>query len=89
VYDVPADSISKFIKAYGSAGDWARLFARAEGFVRTELYRSAEAQARFVTVDVWSNEAAWQAFVNRWGAAYAVLEPLAAGGTLLVEGSQE
>lgn len=92
-YDVPADSIAGFIEAYGPAGDWATLFARTEGFVRTELYRNTDAPARFVTVDVWSSEAAWQAFADRWGAAYAELdarlEPLAAGGTLLVEGSRQ
>ena len=66
-YDVPADSIAGFTDAYGPAGDWARLFARADGFVRTELYRNTDTPARFVTVDVWSSEAAWQAFSDRWG----------------------
>jgi heme-degrading monooxygenase HmoA len=92
-YDVPADSVTDFTAAYGSAGDWAKLFARAEGFVRTELYRSTEAPMRFVTVDVWSSEAAWHTFIDRWAAAYAELDarlqPLAAGGTFLVEGADE
>jgi heme-degrading monooxygenase HmoA len=92
-YDVPADSIAGFIEAYGSAGDWAKLFARADGFVRTELYRDTDAPTRFVTIDEWVSEAAWRAFADRWGAAYAELdarlEPLAAGGTLLVESSRQ
>ena len=38
------------------------------------------------------SEAAWQAFSNRWGPEYAELdamfESLAAGGSLLVEGTR-
>ena len=93
VYDVPVGSIAGFTDAYGPAGDWASLFARADGFVRTELYRNTDTPARFVTVDVWSSEAAWQAFSDRWGSEYeeldAMFESLAAGGSLLVEGTRQ
>ena len=90
-YEVPADRVDGFVAAYGPTGDWARLFARGDGFVRTELYRSAGSPTRFITVDRWRSKAAWQEFIDRWGLAYAdldaAMEPLAAGGTLLVEGS--
>jgi len=90
-YDVPADQVHRFVAAYGPTGDWARLFARGDGFARTELYRSTESADRFITVDTWRSRAAWQEFIDRWGLEYAeldeVLEPLAAGGTLVVEGS--
>ena len=90
-YDVPPDRVDSFVAAYGPAGDWARLFARGDGFARTELYRSTESPVRFITVDVWSSQAAWQGFLERWESAYAQLDealaPLAAGGTLMAEGS--
>jgi hypothetical protein len=90
-YEVPADQVDGFVAAYGPTGDWARLFARGDGFARTELYRSTESPTRFITVDLWRSQAAWQEFMGRWGLAYAeldqVMEPLAAGGNLLVEGS--
>ncbi len=90
-YEVPADRVDSFIAAYGPAGDWARLFARSDEFVRTELYRSTDAPSRFLTVDVWASRLAWQAFMDRWGSAYAELdaglESLAAGGTLVVRGT--
>ncbi|HKX65904.1 MAG TPA: antibiotic biosynthesis monooxygenase [Intrasporangium sp.] len=90
-YEVPADRVDGFVAAYGPTGDWARLFARGDGFVRTELYRSAGSPTRFITVDGWRSKAAWQQFIDRWELAYAdldaAMEPLAAGGTLLVEGS--
>ena len=91
-YDVPDDQVDGFVAAYGPTGEWARLFARSEGFVRTEVYRRADGRNRFITVDTWGSRAAWQAFLDRWGSAYAALdealEPLAAGGTLVVEGSR-
>ena len=91
-YDVPDDQVDGFVAAYGPTGEWARLFARGEGFVRTEVYRRADGRNRFITVDTWRSGAAWQAFLDRWGSAYAeldeALEPLAAGGTLVVEGSR-
>ena len=88
--DVPADQVASVVAAYGPSGDWARLFARGYGFAGTELYRSTERSDRFITVDRWRSRAAWQDFFDRWGLAYAeldkVMEPLAAGGTLVVEG---
>jgi heme-degrading monooxygenase HmoA len=90
-YDVSEESVDRFIAAYGPFGDWARLFARSAGFVRTELFRSTQTANRFVTLDVWSDQKAWQAFLDRWGEQYAELdatvESLAGGGTLLAEGS--
>jgi heme-degrading monooxygenase HmoA len=90
-YDMSEESVDVFITAYGPFGDWARLFARGDGFVRTELFRSTQTPTRFVTLDVWSSEQAWQAFLHGWGARYAeldaTLQSLAAGGTLLAEGT--
>jgi heme-degrading monooxygenase HmoA len=39
-YDVVPASAEEFQRAYGSAGAWAQLFRRADGFVGTELFRS-------------------------------------------------
>jgi heme-degrading monooxygenase HmoA len=90
-YDVSEESVDRFIAAYGPLGDWARLFARGDGFVRTELFRSTQTATRFVTLDVWSSKEAWQVFLHRWSAPYAeldtTLQSLAAGGILLAEGA--
>ena len=92
-YDVPEDRVDRFIAAYGPSGDWAGLFGRGGGFARTELFRSTQVATRFVTLDVWTSEAEWQTFLDRWGEAYAKLDarlqPLAAGGRLLAEGSAD
>ena len=92
-YDVPEDRADRFIAAYGPSGDWARLFARGSGFARTELFLSTQVATRFVSIDWWRSEAAWQAFRESWGEAYskldATLQPVAAGGKLLAEGQAE
>jgi hypothetical protein len=40
---VPPEKVDAFIAAYKDDGAWAKLFAQAEGYVGTELLRSAEA----------------------------------------------
>ena len=58
-----------------------------------ELFRSTQVATRFVSIDWWRSEAAWQAFRESWGEAYseldATLQPVAAGGKLLAEGQAE
>jgi len=42
-----------FVDAYGENGDWVRLFARAPGYIGTQLLRDAGDPTRFVTIDRW------------------------------------
>jgi quinol monooxygenase YgiN len=71
-------------------GDWAQLFQRGRGYVGTELYRSADDGAHFVTVDRWTNQAAWRAFLEEWGETYERLDTrltrLTASQRVLLEG---
>jgi len=73
-YEVPEDHIDAFLAAYGAHGDWAQLFRRGRGYVGTELYRGTDSADRFVTVDRWTDAAAWHAFLEEWGAAYDTLD---------------
>jgi heme-degrading monooxygenase HmoA len=73
-YEVAAGHIDAFIAAYGHDGDWARLFQRGRGYVGTDLYRSTGDDAYFVTVDRWTDQAAWRAFLDEWGETYGRLD---------------
>jgi heme-degrading monooxygenase HmoA len=73
-YTVGADLIDAFIAAYGPEGDWARLFRGGRGHVSTELYRSTSDEAQFVTVDRWTDEAAWRDFLEERGETYRRLD---------------
>jgi heme-degrading monooxygenase HmoA len=73
-YEVAAAHIDAFLAAYGSEGEWARLFERGRGYVGTELYRGTDDQSRFVTVDRWTDECAWRAFLEEAREAYDGLD---------------
>ena len=78
-YEVPAEQSDAFLVAYGSGGDWVQLFRRGRGYVGTELYRGTDTADRFVTVDRWTDAAAWHAFLEEWGEAYNALDTRLAG----------
>lgn len=45
-----------FERAYGPRGDWARLFARVEGYAGTELLKVHDDAATYLTIDRWDDE---------------------------------
>jgi heme-degrading monooxygenase HmoA len=73
-YDVRPGSVAAFVAAYGPDGEWARLFAGAEGYLGTELFCSTSTATRFLTVDRWSSAQNWAAFVGRARSAYDELD---------------
>jgi heme-degrading monooxygenase HmoA len=84
-FEVPAEQESRFLRAYGSEGDWAALFATAPGFIRTELWRDGD--GIYLTADHWLSFADFERFQAVEGEAYrrldAELEGLALAETFL------
>jgi heme-degrading monooxygenase HmoA len=84
-FEVLADEESGFVEAYNSGGDWARLFAIAPGFLRTELWRDGD--GIYLTADHWESPEAFERFQASNGEEYrrldAVLEGLALSETFL------
>ena len=64
----------EFSRTYGPRGAWVQLFSRAEGYVRTELFRDESRSNRFVTIDVWTSRDALDGFRQRFAAEYAALD---------------
>jgi heme-degrading monooxygenase HmoA len=73
-YDVRPGRVAEFVAAYGPDGDWARLFAGADGYLGTELFGSTSTATRFVTLDRWSSAEKWTAFLKRFKSAYDELD---------------
>jgi heme-degrading monooxygenase HmoA len=71
-FTVPAETEPRFVAAYNSDGDWARLFATAPGFIRTELWR--EAGGSYLTADHWRSVEAFERFHAESGDAYRRLD---------------
>jgi len=85
-YDVPEPARADFERVYGADGDWARLFSASEGFLGTELFASASVPGRYLTVDRFTDEAAWHAFLAEHREAY---ERLDAASERLTESERE
>jgi heme-degrading monooxygenase HmoA len=68
------DRVAEFEREYGRDGVWARLFRGGEGYLGTELFRSLDHPARFVTVDRWSSRAAYDAFRAAREQEYAAVD---------------
>jgi heme-degrading monooxygenase HmoA len=73
-YRVDAEHRDEFARRYGPDGDWARLFARAEGYEGTQLLRDARDPSAWLTLDRWRDAAAWQAFLAGHAREYAALD---------------
>jgi len=84
-FEVAADKEAKFVSAYRSDGDWARLFAAAPGFIRTELWRDGD--GIYLTADHWRSFVDFERFQAAQGKQYrrldAELEGLALAETFL------
>lgn len=73
-YDVLPQHHDEFERAYRGDGEWAQLFSRVEGYAGTELYRSAETAGRYLTVDRFRTEDAWQKLRRDHAADYELLD---------------
>lgn len=73
-YIVLEHNRSEFEKIYGAGGNWSRLFQKAPGYLGTELYRDEKAQQRYLTLDRWVSQAAYEAFMQGQRVAYEALD---------------
>ena len=78
-YEVKDEARAAFEATYGPTGDWARLFARAEGFRGTELFRADDGS--YLTLDVWETRAHFDAFMAAHGEDYEALDRSTEGWT--------
>lgn len=71
-FEVPEAIEDHFITAYRSDGDWAKLFASATGFIRTELWHDGDGV--YLTADHWESVTAFEAFQATHGEEYRQLD---------------
>ena len=72
----------EFERAYGPAGEWAALFRRAPGYVRTELLRDPSRPDRYLTFDFWESRGHWEDFRTRFAEEYEALDAKCEGWTV-------
>ena len=75
-FEVAAEHREQFLERYSPDGDWARLFARHDGYRGTTLVRSLAREGLYVVTDRWRDAAAFEAFRFAHGADYEALDAL-------------
>ena len=65
---------ARFEQAYGASGDWVRLFQTDENYRGTELNPAREGSRRYLTLDYWVSEEAYERFRQKHLAAYEAID---------------
>lgn len=73
-YTIDSAYEQQFIAAYAPDGEWAQLFQRHDGYIKTELHRDRDNPNRFVTIDHWTNRKAWEAFRENANSEFRTLD---------------
>lgn len=71
-FNISAESEQRFVAAYRSDGDWAKLFATAPGFIRTELWHAEDGS--YLTADHWNSLGDFERFQANLGDEYRRLD---------------
>jgi heme-degrading monooxygenase HmoA len=71
----------KFEAAYGPDGEWVKLFQKAAGYLKTDLFQDVADQDRFVTIDYWHSQAAFEEFKSTNKAEYEEVDKRCEGLT--------
>jgi heme-degrading monooxygenase HmoA len=71
-FEVSQNQRDRFVAAYRSDGDWAKLFGSSPGFLRTELW--ADGSGAFVTADYWRSADHFDQFLVTMGEEYRRLD---------------
>lgn len=73
-FRVHPESIGVFERIYGPHGEWARLFARAQGYAGTELLRLDGDEPVYLTIDRWDSAADYHHATVELDTEYAELD---------------
>lgn len=71
---VRPEKTSLFEHLYGAEGDWDALFQRAAGYIDTRLLRDRSVANRYITIDRWDSDQAYQQFRKDFAEEYRVLD---------------
>ena len=65
---------ARFEQAYGPSGDWARLFQQEAAYLGTELNHEHEGSRRYITLDFWTFEEAYEGFRKKHLVEYQAID---------------
>ena len=73
-YEVRAGCENDFAALYGVDGEWAALFREFDGYLGTELLHDCAQPKRYATIDRWSSQSAYDAFLAVAQPRYAQID---------------
>jgi heme-degrading monooxygenase HmoA len=73
-FQVKSGLEKEFEKVYGPEGAWAALFRGSPAWRGTRLLRDSSLHGRFITMDFWDSQAAYDAFRMKNAGAYKDLD---------------
>ena len=65
---------SKFLRYYSSTGVWAMLFRKSPAYRETKLPQDTRDENRYVTIDSWETEEAFESFQKQFSEEYRALD---------------
>ena len=71
---VSKSSVLEFEKCYGPNGEWAKLFRRNAGYLKTELIKDKTDPQRYLTIDYWQSEKHYADFLAKYKFEYDELD---------------
>ena len=73
-FQVRPGDVPRFEEIYGHSGAWAKLFVRDPEYLRTELQRDLRLPGRYLTLDYWTSESAYDGFHAANQEAYSTID---------------
>ena len=68
------EKLGEFERVYGPNGDWAQLFRRSPGYIRTELHQNPNSSGYYFTLDFWQSQSAFEELKQQNALAYKALD---------------
>ena len=73
-YIVKNEYLKDFIRVYSSSGEWAKLFSRCPGYIKTELKRDTVDRQKFITIDFWESRSSFSVMKQVIGLEYDLID---------------
>lgn len=73
-FEVKSGCEELFEQAYGSEGEWVRLFRRDLRYRGTRLLRDVARERAYLTMDLWESQEGYEEFREKWALEYAEID---------------
>lgn len=80
-FHIRKEHVPQFEQVYGADGSWAKLFRKSQEYRGTQLLCDEAKENRYITVDRWSSQQAYELFRREHEAEYEALDKVCSDWT--------